>query len=130
MYAETTYDIQVQVQPTYLEDQSSSDENYYVWAYKVRIENQGSRTVQLLNRYWRITDSMGRVQEVRGPGVVGEQPVLKPGDVYEYSSGTPLSTTSGIMVGSYEMSTSEGDRIEIAIPAFSLDIPDEPRQLN
>ena len=130
MYAETTYDIQVQVQPTYLEDQSSSDENYYVWAYKVRIENQGSRTVQLLNRYWRITDSMGRVQEVRGPGVVGEQPVLKPGDVYEYSSGTPLSTTSGIMVGSYEMRTSEGDRIEIAIPAFSLDIPDEPRQLN
>ena len=73
---------------------------------------------------------MGRVQEVRGPGVVGEQPVLKPGDVYEYSSGTPLSTTSGIMVGSYEMSTPEGDRIEIAIPAFSLDIPDEPRQLN
>lgn len=130
MYAETTYDIQVQVQPTYLEDQSSSDENYYVWAYKVRIENQGSRTVQLLNRYWRITDSLGRVQEVRGPGVVGEQPVLKPGDVYEYSSGTPLSTTSGIMVGSYEMSTSEGDRIEIAIPAFSLDIPDAPRQLN
>lgn len=130
MYAETTYDIQVQVQPTYLEDQSSSDENYYVWAYKVRIENQGSQTVQLLNRYWRITDSMGRVQEVRGPGVVGEQPVLKPGDVFEYSSGTPLSTTSGIMVGSYEMSTSEGDRIEIAIPAFSLDIPDEPRQLN
>lgn len=130
MYAETTYDIQVQVQPTYLEDQSSSDENYYVWAYKVRIENQGSRTVQLLNRYWRITDSMGRVQEVRGPGVVGEQPVLKPGDVFEYSSGTPLSTTSGIMVGSYEMSTSEGDRIEIAIPAFSLDIPHEPRQLN
>lgn len=130
MYAETTNDIQVQVQPTYLEDQSSSDENYYVWAYKVRIENQGSRTVQLLNRYWRITDSMGRVQEVRGPGVVGEQPVLKPGDVFEYSSGTPLSTTSGIMVGSYEMSTPEGDRIEIAIPAFSLDIPDEPRQLN
>ncbi len=130
MYAETTYDIQVQVQPTFLEDQSSSDENYYVWAYKVRIENQGSRTVQLLNRYWRITDSMGRVQEVRGPGVVGEQPVLKPGDVFEYSSGTPLNTTSGIMVGSYEMSTSEGERIEIAIPAFSLDIPDEPRQLN
>lgn len=130
MYAETTFDIQVQVQPTYLEDQSSSDENYYVWAYKVRIENQGSQTVQLLNRYWRITDSMGRVQEVRGPGVVGEQPVLRPGDVFEYSSGTPLSTTSGIMVGSYEMSTSEGERLEVAIPAFSLDIPDEPRQLN
>ncbi len=130
MYAETTYDIQVQVQPTYLDDQSSSDENYYVWAYKVRIENHGTRTVQLLNRYWRITDSMGRVQEVRGPGVVGEQPVLKPGDVYEYSSGTPLSTTSGIMVGSYEMSTTEGERLEIAIPAFSLDIPDAPRQLN
>lgn len=130
MYAETTYDIEVQVQPTYLEDQSSSDENYYVWAYKVRIENTGSQTVQLVNRYWRITDSMGRVQEVRGPGVVGEQPVLKPGDVFEYSSGTPLSTTSGIMVGSYEMSTSEGEMLEVAIPAFSLDIPDEPRQLN
>ena len=130
MYQETTDAIRVTVKPIYLEEQSSPTENHFVWAYQVRIENTGAETVQLLNRHWHITDSMGRVQEVRGPGVVGEQPVLKPGDVYEYSSGTPLSTTSGIMVGSYEMSTAEGDRIEIAIPAFSLDIPDEPRQLN
>jgi ApaG protein len=101
MYAETTRSIKVTVKPFYLEDQSSPAENHYVWAYHVRIENQGPEIVQLRRRHWRITDGLGRVQEVRGPGVVGEQPVLKPGEAYEYTSGTPLSTPSGIMVGSY-----------------------------
>jgi ApaG protein len=96
----------------------------------VRIENGGAETVQLRNRYWRITDSLGRVQEVRGAGVVGEQPVLKPGESYEYTSGTPLQTPSGIMVGSYQMETPAGERFEVDVPAFSLDSPHQPIKLN
>lgn len=130
MYSETTHSIRVTVKPVYLEDQSSPGENHYVWAYHVRIENLGSDTVQLRNRYWRITDSFGRVQEVRGAGVVGEQPVLKPGESFEYTSGTPLHTPSGIMVGSYQMETSSGERLDVAVPAFSLDSPHQKVQLN
>ena len=129
-YVATTRSIKVQVQPTYLDDQSSPDENYYVWAYQVRIENLGVETVQLLNRHWTITDAQGRVQEVRGPGVVGEQPVLAPGESFDYTSACPLSTPSGIMAGSYEMETRAGELFDIAIPAFSLDSPHQPRQLN
>lgn len=95
MYKETTASIVVTVKPFYLEDQSSPDENHYVWAYSVKIENKGADTVQLRNRYWRITDARGQTQEVRGAGVVGEQPVLKPGEAFEYTSGTPLSTHPG-----------------------------------
>jgi ApaG protein len=123
MYQKTTQNISVTVQPTYLDDQSSPADNYYVWAYRVKIENLGGDTVQLRDRHWRITDAMGRVQEVRGPGVVGEQPVLKPGESFEYTSGTPLSTPSGIMVGTYGMEQVGGDRFSVAIPAFSLDSP-------
>ena len=107
MYRETTAGITVTVKPYYLEDQSEPDEQRFVWAYHVRIENNGQRTVQLRNRYWRITDSRGRIQEVRGAGVVGEQPVLRPGDSFEYTSGTPLPTPSGIMGGTYQMEASE-----------------------
>ncbi|MFN4090118.1 MAG: Co2+/Mg2+ efflux protein ApaG [Alphaproteobacteria bacterium] len=123
MYTKTTRSVAITVRPEYLEDQSRPDENHYVWAYHIRIENQGDQTVQLLTRYWRIVDSTGRAQEVRGPGVVGEQPVLGPGESFEYSSGTPLSTPSGFMVGSYRMSTKAGDTFDVAIPAFSLDSP-------
>ena len=130
MYSETTRAITVIVRPTYLEDQSSPGEGHYVWAYRVRIENHGEETVQLLRRHWRITDAMGRVQEVKGPGVVGEQPVLEPGGSYEYTSGTPLSTPSGFMVGSYEMESAKGEKFDIAIPAFSLDSPHERMRLN
>ena len=130
MYSETTRSIQITVKPFYLEDQSSPGDNHYVWAYQVRIENHGPETVQLLRRYWRITDGLGRVQEVRGAGVVGEQPVLEPGGSFEYTSGTPLPTPSGIMVGSYEMETRDGGSFEVAIPAFSLDSPHQPVRLN
>ena len=130
MYAETTRSIHVTVKPYYLEDQSSPTDGRYVWAYHVRIENRGEETVQLRRRHWRITDAMGRVQEVRGPGVVGEQPVLAPGQSYEYTSGTPLPTPSGIMVGSYEMELPNGESFAVAIPAFSLDSPHQPRRLN
>lgn len=130
MYESTTRAIQVTVKPIFLEDQSSPEDNHFVWAYRVRIENHGSETVQLRNRHWRITDANGRLQEVRGAGVVGEQPVLRPGESFEYTSGTPLSTPSGIMVGAYEMETSGGELFDVAIPAFSLDSPHQAVRLN
>jgi len=126
MYSETTQSIRVVVTPTYLADQSAPAERRYVWAYAIRIENLGARTVQLRSRHWRITDALGRLQEVRGPGVVGEQPVLEPGAVYEYQSGTPLETPSGIMVGTYRMVAADGDEFDVRIPAFSLDSPHQP----
>ena len=125
MYQKITRDIAVTVKPIFLEDQSSPSDGYFVWAYKVRIENRGAHTVQLRNRHWRITDANGRLQEVRGVGVVGEEPVLRPGDAFEYTSGTPLPTPSGIMVGSYRMQTAGGEVFDVAIPAFSLDSPHE-----
>jgi len=130
MYSEVTRHIKVSVQPEYIEDQSAPENNHYVWAYHVLIENHGDETVQLLSRYWHITDAMGQVQEVRGEGVIGEQPVLEPGQGFEYSSGTPLSTPSGIMVGSYTMISKGGEQFDIAIPAFSLDSPFGARRLN
>jgi ApaG protein len=129
-YQETTRAITVTVAPTYLDDQSSPEDSHFVWKYHVRIENGGPETVQLRNRYWRITDSLGRVQEVRGAGVVGEQPILQPGEAFEYTSGTPLKTPSGIMVGTYQMESTGGERFEIAIPAFSLDSPHQAIRLN
>src|SRR4029077_18777384 len=102
-YSATTRSIKVVVKPFFLGGQSSPPEDHYVWAYHVRIENHGPETVQLRRRHWRITDAMGRRQEGKGAGVVGEQPILKPGEAFEYTSGTPLPTPSGIMVGSYEM---------------------------
>jgi len=122
-YVETTRSIKVMVEPQYLEDQSEPDENHFVWAYHVRIENHGNETVQLMTRYWRIMDSQGGVQEVRGDGVVGEQPILKPGDMYEYTSGTPLATPSGIMNGSFQMQSKSGELFDAIVPAFSLDSP-------
>jgi ApaG protein len=130
MYDAITDSIRVSVTPTYLEEQSSPLNNHYVWAYRVKIENLGAETVQLINRYWRITDSLGRQQEVHGAGVVGEQPLLQPGEDFEYTSGTPLTTPSGIMLGSYEMETRTGKRFQVQIPAFSLDSPHEAMKMN
>ena len=130
MYSQTTRGITVTVHPMFLEDQSSPAENHYVWAYRVRIENRGEETVQLMRRHWKITDALGRMQEVQGAGVVGEQPVLEPGGSYEYTSGTPLSTPSGIMMGSYQMETGDGQTFDVGIPAFSLDSPHEVHRLN
>ena len=130
MYTAVTRAIRVSVEPVYLDQQSSPSDAHYVWAYHVKIINEGAATVQLLTRHWKITDGLGRLQEVRGAGVVGEQPVLAPGESYEYTSGTPLPTPSGIMLGSYGMKSADGERFDIEIPAFSLDCPDEPKQLN
>lgn len=129
-YTATTHDINVTVKPIFLEDQSSPPDNHYVWAYRVRIENRGAATVQLRNRHWVITDALGRIQEVRGAGVVGEQPVLRPGESFEYTSGTPLPTPSGIMEGTYQMERENGERFNVTIPAFSLDSPHQAMRLN
>jgi ApaG protein len=130
MYRATTRHIEVTVTPRFLEDRSSPANNYYFWAYAIAIVNRGSETVQLKTRHWRITDASGRLQEVRGPGVVGEQPVLKPGQSFEYTSGVPLPTPSGFMAGSYGMVTEAGDGFDVEIPAFSLDSPTMERVIN
>ncbi len=130
MYKATTRAIQVTVEPQYLPDQSEPAKSQYVWAYTVRIENGGDVAVQLRSRHWKITDGLGRLQEVKGPGVVGKTPLLRPGEVFEYTSGTPLSTPSGIMGGTYQMVDEAGDKFDIEIPTFSLDTPTVQRSLN
>ncbi len=124
MFIQTTRLIKVTAMPLYLEDQSDAEDEHYVWAYTIQIENHSDKTVQLLNRTWHVTDATGQVQEVQGPGVVGEQPILQPGDVFQYTSGTVLNTASGMMSGFYEMVEAEsGERFDVDIPAFSLDSP-------
>ena len=130
MYKTKTRAIDVTVEPAYLAEESSPAEDHYVWAYHIRITNGGKERVQLLHRHWEITDARGRRQQVRGQGVVGKQPVLKPGESFEYTSGTPLSTPSGIMVGTYRMETATGEQFVVDIPAFSLDSPYQPMQLH
>ncbi len=123
-YSKTTRGVAVTVRSFYLAEQSQPDESKYVWAYRVRIVNDGAETVQLLRRTWLITDARGRVQRVHGPGVVGETPVLQPGESFEYTSGTPLDTPSGFMAGAYHMVvTATGEAFDAAIPPFSLDSP-------
>lgn len=123
-FEETTDGIRVQVTPVYLPDQSDPEEKRFVWAYQVRIENLGGTAVQLLTRRWRITDATGKVHEVIGDGVVGDKPVLQPGGDYEYSSGTPLATSSGFMTGIFQLIDGGGRRFAVRVPAFSLDGPD------
>jgi ApaG protein len=130
VYETVTRSIRVRVRPQYLEDQSDPDERRYFWAYTIEISNEGRETVQLRTRYWHITDETGHVEEVRGPGVVGETPVLRPGDSFSYTSGCPLTTPSGIMVGHYGMTNQDGDAFDIAVPAFSLDSPQTRRAVN
>ena len=130
MYEAVTHGIRVRVTPQYLEEESAPDERRYLWAYTVDISNEGSETVQLRSRHWRITDGDGHTEEVRGPGVVGQTPVIVPGASFRYTSGCPLGTPSGIMVGSYQMTTEAGRLLNVAIPAFSLDSPHARRSLN
>ncbi len=130
VYNQTTYGIRVTVTPSFLVDQSVPDENLYVWAYHVIIENLGDDTVQLMTRHWRITNACGVLQEIRGEGVVGQQPVLAPGDSFEYTSGCPLTTSSGFMMGSYRMLGGDGSLFDVDIPAFSLDSPYGPDRVH
>lgn len=130
MYRAITRSIQVTVTPSYEAERSTPEDDEYFWAYRIEIINLGLEVVQLRARSWRITDANGRTQEVAGPGVIGEQPVLRPGESFEYTSGCPLKTPSGIMVGHYEMRNEKGDAFEVAIPAFSLDLPNNAPVLN
>jgi ApaG protein len=129
-YRAVTRQIEVQVRPQFLPERSSPENGYYFWAYHITLTNLGRETVQLKTRHWRITDAHGRLQEVRGTGVVGEEPVLKPGENFEYTSGVPLPTSSGFMTGTYGMVSATGDEFEIEIPAFSLDTPQRARTIN
>jgi ApaG protein len=130
MYEATTRGIRIRVTPQYLEEQSSPDESEFFWAYTIDIQNESDETVQLRSRVWRITDGHGQTEEVRGPGVVGETPVIQPGGTFTYTSGCPLRTPSGIMVGSYQMVDAKGQLFDVAIPAFSLDSPFVVRSVN
>ena len=130
MYQAVTRNIAVTVSPRFMPERSSSEENRYFWRYTIEIRNRGDKTVQLKTRHWVITDGAGQRQEVRGAGVVGEEPVLEPGASFEYMSGVPLSTPSGFMAGTYGMVTLDGERFEIEIPAFSLDSPHAMRTIN
>ncbi|CAL1690440.1 Protein ApaG [Brevundimonas subvibrioides] len=122
-YEAETDGVIVRVRPSYLAGQSDPDEGRWVWAYQVEIENRGSQAVQLMARRWIITDATGHVETVRGAGVVGEQPLIGPGDSYSYASGCPLPTPSGSMEGAYMMTDATGRQFEAVIPAFSLDVP-------
>jgi ApaG protein len=130
MYQAVTRDIEVTVTPRFAAERSSPSNGYFFWTYTITIKNGGTQTVQLKTRHWRITDANGKEQEVRGAGVVGEEPVLKPGESFEYTSGVPLPTPSGFMRGSYGMVSAAGEHFDIAIPAFSLDSSHAGRTIN
>jgi ApaG protein len=129
-YTAITRGIAVSVEPTYLEANSEPGNSQYVWAYRVTIENRGRETVQLLSRHWMITNARGEFTEVKGPGVIGKQPFLEPGESFAYTSGAPLDTPSGMMGGSYQMESDRGERFDIEIPTFSLDSPNQDVLLN
>ncbi|MTI18784.1 Co2+/Mg2+ efflux protein ApaG [Rhodobacteraceae bacterium RKSG542] len=130
MYRLTTRSIEVTVEPFYMAEESHPEEDQYFWAYTVAIHNKGSDRVQLRYRHWKIIDGTGNTQEVRGAGVVGEEPVIEPGGSFQYTSGCPLNTPSGIMSGDYKMQKDDGEYFEVEIPAFSLDLPNAKRTLN
>jgi ApaG protein len=130
MYEETTRQIRVTVHPQFLENQSQPEESKYVWAYTITLQNRSDESVKLLTRHWIIIDGLGHTQDVKGDGVVGEQPLLRPGEQFEYTSGCPLSTPSGVMRGSYRMITAKGEGFDVVIPAFSLDSPYDHHSVN
>jgi ApaG protein len=130
LYSAITRGIRINVTPSFLAEQSDPANEDYVWAYTVEIENTSPVTVQLTARRWQITDRNGITQIVQGPGVVGEQPILREGDAFTYTSGCPLSTPSGLMRGYYSMKTLDGEVFEAQIPAFSLDSPYDVRTMN
>lgn len=129
-YERVTRGIRVTVRPAFIDEQSDPEDGHYLWSYAITIENRGRETVQLLSRYWHITDNLGRAQEVHGPGVVGAQPVLEPGQSFRYTSGCPLTTASGAMYGRYQMRSASGEAFEVEIPAFLLESPYERRQIH
>lgn len=130
MYRSVTHNIEITAEPFYLADRSSPEDHRYVWGYRITIANHSDIQVKLISRFWRITDANGHEEIVKGPGVIGEQPQMAPGDSYSYSSGCPMSTSSGIMAGFYTMQKDDGELFDVTIPAFSLDLPNTSRRLN
>lgn len=130
MFEALTHSIRVRVTPKYAEEHSTPEDAEFYWTYTVEIANEGRDAVQLKTRHWRITDGDGQVTEVRGPGVVGQTPVIMPGKSFTYTSGCPLKTPQGIMAGSYQMTDAAGSPFDVAIPAFSLDSPFAVRRAN
>jgi ApaG protein len=123
-YTAVTRSIRITVRSFYLEDQSKPEESKFVWAYRIRIANEGAETVQLLRRSWNVVNARGGSQRISGDGVVGKQPTIQPGESFEYTSGTPLDTPSGFMRGVYHMVVpASGESFDVEIPAFSLDSP-------
>ena len=129
-YTEVTKNIRVSVKTNFLSDQSDTENNLWVWSYHILIENNGNDKVQLIDRYWKITDATGIIKEVKGSGVIGEQPTIKPGAFFEYTSGTPLNKSSGFMSGNYRMINENNESFFIDVPIFSLDIPSVQKILN
>ena len=129
-YTEVTKNIRVSVKTNFLSDQSDTENNLWVWSYHILIENNGNDKVQLIDRYWKITDATGIIKEVKGSGVIGEQPTIKPGEFFEYTSGTPLNKSSGFMYGNYRMINENNESFFIGVPVFSLDIPSVQKILN
>lgn len=129
-YEAETNGIHIRVRPVFIEEQSAPEDDRFLWAYHVEIENRAGRTLQLMTRHWRITDGDGRVQLVNGPGVIGKQPVLRPGAIFEYTSGCPLTTPSGLMQGAYHFEDETGGSVEAVIPLFALDSPYDDRRPN
>jgi len=122
-YLQTTGDITVRVQPKFMETDSDPSSGRFLWSYTVEIANGGPYAVQVLSRFWQITDGNGQIEEVAGKGVIGKQPVIEPGDTFSYTSGAPLRTPSGIMGGRYSVRDDNGTVYDVEIPAFSLDSP-------
>ena len=129
-YTEVTKNIRVSVKTNFLSDQSDTENSLWVWSYHILIENNGNDKIQLIDRYWKITDATGIIKEVKGSGVIGEQPTIKPGEFFEYTSGTPLNKSSGFMSGNYRMINENNESFFIDVPIFSLDIPSVQKILN
>jgi ApaG protein len=130
LYEQRTKDVIVRVEPEYLADQSSPADSRFIWAYTVEIDNQGEKDLTVTERFWQIADSRGQVQEVRGAGVVGEKPVVRPGEIFRYTSGAPLTAPSGMMRGTYKVEDTDGESYDVDIPTFLLDSPHEGLVLN
>jgi len=130
LFEQRTRDVIIRVEPEYLAEQSSPADSRYIWAYTVEIDNQSAEDLKVTDRFWKIADSRGQMQEVRGKGVVGEKPVIKAGEIFRYTSGAPLTAPSGMMLGAYTMQAESGESFDAQIPAFLLDSPHEGLVLN
>lgn len=129
-FERVTHGISIHVMPIFVEQESRPEDHYYLWAYQVRIENQGRHSIKILDRQWSVIDDRGMNQFVSGAGVFEEPPVLKPGDAFEYTNTIPLKTTSGMIAGCYTIDVGGGECLDIEAPLFSLDSPYETKLLN